>query len=360
MILLPFDPNLPPSVLKTSNFIHADLHHRRSSTSTDLLPGCIFAPFDNNQWLSLRGGLAQYGPWDLEATYGDFRWRNLSHEFRTASWMQIFWEGSTQKTNGESAVFVVRWSLDGKVIMFHKFRKKRRGLSQGVMRSWAKRKVLVDLFLCLFFLGGVYYSINSPRLLRTARCLGVESFVAGPKYMQTRVRLTFAYTFQSNQSICKLEFEQFWNFWTPSFGPRLFSINFVEIPKKCQRLWSHHWGSDLQCQPAFPGRYGCDLVCLQWPPGCRLRGPGLLQPRAPRAPHDDEPGNHVAAAVPGTSGADAVCSGRVLHQSPGGGRGSFGGGMLEEKAWQKLHAYICNTIWGGRILWIIMYLTIRL
>ena len=104
------------------------------------------------------------------------------------------------------------------------------------MRSWAKRKVWVDLFLCLFFLGGVYYSVNLPRLLRTARCLGVESFVAGPKYMQTWVRLTFAYTFQPNQSICKLEFEQFWNSWTPSFGPRLFSINFWRFQKNAKSL----------------------------------------------------------------------------------------------------------------------------
>ena len=104
--------------------------------------------------------------------------------------------------------------------------------------------------------------------------------------------------------------------------------------KKMLRIWSHHWVFDLQCQPAFPGRFGCHLVCLQWPPGGRLRGPGLLQQRAPRAPRDDEPGKDVAAAVPGTSGADAVCSGRVLHQSPGGGFGgvfSGGGECWEEK-----------------------------
>lgn len=59
------------------------------------------------------------------------------------------------KQRGESAVFL--WwgeAWIGKVIMFHKFRKKRRGLSQGVMRPWDKRKVWVDLFLCLFFFGG--------------------------------------------------------------------------------------------------------------------------------------------------------------------------------------------------------------
>lgn len=244
------------------------------------------------------------------------------------------------KQRGESAVFVVRWSLDWKVIVFHKFRKKRRGLSQGVMRSWAKRKVLVDMCFCLFFFGGVYYSINSPRLLRTARCLGVESFVAGPKYMQTWVRLTVAYI------PVKSNYMQTWvwtvlKFMDTTICAKAFLNYFLEIPKKCQRLWSHRWVFDLQCQPIFPGRFGCHLVCLQWPPGGRLRRPGLLQQRAPRAPHADEPGKNVAAAVPGASGADAVCSGRVLHQSPGGGRGSFGGGILGGKAWQKLHAINC-------------------
>ena len=221
MIFLPFDLNLSQWFLKTSNFIHADLHHRRSSTSTDLLPGCIFDTFDNNQWLSLRGGLAQYGPWDLEATYGDFRWRNLSHEFRTASRMQIFWEDSTNKPMGNllCSCGEVKLAWEGHHCSIDFFVKKLRGLyksrchevlSQNESLGW-------HVLLFVFFGGGVYYSINSPRLLRTARCLGVESFVAGPKYMQTRVRLTFAYiiSFQSNQSICKLELEQFWNSWTP-------------------------------------------------------------------------------------------------------------------------------------------------
>ena len=100
---------------------HADLHHRRSSTSTDLLPGCIFDTFDNNQWLSLRGGLAQYRPWDLEATYGDFRWRNLRHEFRTASWMQIFWEGSTNKPMGNLLFLWWGEACMGRSSLFHRF-----------------------------------------------------------------------------------------------------------------------------------------------------------------------------------------------------------------------------------------------
>ena len=146
--------------------------------------------------------------------------------------------------------------------------------------------------------------------------------------------------------------------WAKAFSQLIFGDSFQKMP----RIWSHRWVSDLQCQPAFPGRFGCHLVCLQWPPGGRLRGPGLLQQRAPRAPRDDEPGKDVAAAVPGASGADAVCSGRVLHPSPGGGFGGVLGGNLGRKnlaktACNQLHICTDNLRWENVLD---MYLTIRL
>ena len=66
-------------------------------------------------------GLAQYRPWDLEATYGDFRWRNLRHEFRTASWMQIFWEGSTNKPMGNLLFLWWGEACMGRSSLFHRF-----------------------------------------------------------------------------------------------------------------------------------------------------------------------------------------------------------------------------------------------
>lgn len=161
-------------------------------------------------------------------------------------------------------------------------------------------------------------------------------------------------TFQSNQSICNLEFEQsqFWNSSTLRFGPRLFSIIFWRFQKNAKEFEATIGFST--CSANLPSQVVSDATWSAF--NGRLAAVSEGQAYFSRV-HRTTTSlartlRQLCQAHPELTlfAAEEFCTQALAEVL-----GSFGGeGMLGGKTWQKLHAYlhICNTLWGGRMFWI--------